>query len=323
MRSETWRTLRRTFSEFSEDNGTDWAAALTYYAVLSMFPALIALVGLVGLVMDPKTLTDALRDIVGQLGPTSAVDTFEGPIDSITSSRATGAVMLVVGLLTALWTASGYVGVFMRASNAMYEVPEGRAAWKLRPLQMLVTLVMILLLAVTFVALIVTGPVASGVGEALGIGDTAVTIYQIAKWPILGLLVMAMLGILYYAAPNARLPKLSWVTQGSVLALVIWAVASAAFAFYVANFGSYDKTYGTLGGVVTFLVWMWITNAAVLLGQELNAEVERTRELEAGTPGAEKRIQLPLRDQPSEKQLPDTARGAHPAPRRVPGGASG
>jgi membrane protein len=315
MRSRAVGTLKRTLSEFSEDNGTDWAAALTYYAVLSIFPALIALVGLVGVVMDPQALTDALREVVGQLGPASAVETFGGPIDNVTRSRATGAVMLAVGIVGSLWTASGYVGGFTRASNAMYEVPEGRAVWKLRPLQMLVTLAMILLLAITLVALIVTGPVASGVGEAIGIGDTAVAIYQIAKWPLLGLLVLTMLAVLYYAAPNAKLPRFRWITPGSVLALAIWIVASAAFAFYVANFGSYNKTYGALGGVVTFLVWMWITNVAVLLGQELNAEVERTRELEAGTPGAERRIQLPPRDEPSEKQLPDTAHGAHPAPR--------
>jgi membrane protein len=222
--------------------------------------------------------------------------------------------MLIVGVAGALWTASGYVGAFMRASNAVYEVPEGRKVWKLRPLQMLVTLVILVLVAVTLIALIVSGPVAAGVGQALGIGSVAVTVYGIAKWPLMALLVIAILAILYYSSPNARLPKFAWITPGSVFALIVWVLASVAFAFYVANFGSYNKTYGALGGVVVFLVWLWITNIAVLLGQEMNAELERTRELEAGQPGAERRIQLERRDEPKDKQLPDTAHGAHPAP---------
>jgi membrane protein len=243
------------------------------------------------------------------------VDTFKRPIENVTASKGTGAVMLVVGLAGALWSASGYVGAFIRASNAIYEVPEGRAFWKLRPLQIVVTLVLIVLLGATLIALVLTGPVAKGVGDAFGIGSTAVTIYNVAKWPVLVLLAVTMLAILYYAAPNAKLPRFRWITPGSVLALVVWVVASAAFALYVANFGSYDKTYGTLGGVISFLVWMWITNIAILLGQQLNAELERSRELEAGTPEAERRIQLPERDAASDEQLPDTAQGGHVAPR--------
>jgi membrane protein len=309
-------TLKRTLSEFREDNLTDWAAALTYYAVLSVFPALIALVSIVGLVMDPKTLTNSLTDIVGSLGPKSAVDTFKGPIQSLTSSKGTAGVLLVVGIAGALWTASGYVGAFIRASNAIYEVPEGRPFWKVRPLQILVTLVLVLLLALVLVALVLTGPVASKVGSAVGVGGAAVTAWNIAKWPVLLLVVITMIAILYYASPNAKIPRFTWVTPGGIVAVVVWIVASAAFAFYVANFGSYDKTYGTLGGVVSFLVWMWITNIAVLLGQQLNAEVERSRELQAGTPGAERELQLPPRDEPSDKQVPDTAQGGHVAPRR-------
>jgi membrane protein len=289
------RTLTRTIREFRDDNLTDWAAALTYYSVLSIFPALIALVSIVGLVMDPKDLTDALTDFVSSVGPASAVDTFREPIDSIANSRGTAGALLVAGLAGALWSASGWVGAFIRASNAIYETEEGRPIWKLRPLQLLVTLVLVLLLALVLVAVVVTGPVARDVGDAIGLGDTAVTIWNIAKWPVLLIVVLIMFAVLYYSAPNAKLPGFRWITPGSLAAVAIWLVASGLFALYVANFGSYDKTYGTLGGVVSFLVWMWISNLAILFGQELNAEVERSRELAANVPGADRELQLPPR----------------------------
>jgi membrane protein len=288
-------TLKRTIREFQDDNLTDWAAALTYYAVLSLFPALIALVSIVGLIGDPEEVTDTLTEIVTSLGPSSAADTFSGPIESITSNRGAAGVLLVLGLATAVWTASAYVGAFMRASNVIYEVDEGRPFWRLRPLQLVVTLVCIVLLALTVVALVATGPVAGAIGGALGVSDQAVTVWNIAKWPVLLLVVLTIVAILYYVSPNARLRGFRWITSGAVLAVVLWILASVAFAFYVANFGSYDKTYGTLGGVVTFLVWLWITNVAVLLGAELNAELERTRELAEGVPEAEHEIQLPQR----------------------------
>jgi membrane protein len=288
--------LKRTVTEFRDDALTDRAAALTYYAVLSIFPALIVLVSIVGLVGDPRATTDALTEIVESVGPQSAADTFSGPIEQLTSNRGAAGILLIVGIATAIWTASGYVGAFGRAANAIYEVEEGRPFWKLRPLQLAITLAMVVLLALVLVALVVTGPLASAVGGAIGVGDTAVTIWDIAKWPVLLAVVILMFGVLYYLSPNVKLRGPRWITPGAVVALVIWIVASALFAFYVANFGSYDKTYGTLGGIVTFLVWLWIGNLAVLLGVELNAELERERELEAGVSGAEESIQLPPRD---------------------------
>ncbi len=300
----SWKdTLKRTFSEFKEDNLTDWAAALTYYSVLSVFPALIALISMVGLVADPATITRVLTDTISQLGPSSAVETFKGPIESITANSGTAGLGLILGLAGALWTASGSVGAVLRASNAIYEIEEGRPFWKLRPLQILVTLILELMLAIVVLGLIVSGPLATAIGNAVGVGDTALTIFNIAKWPLLLVIVAVMLAVLYYAAPNAKLPGFKWISPGSVLAVVIWILASGAFAFYVANFGSYDKTYGTLGGVITFLVWMWITNLAVLFGAELNAELERSRELEAGEP-AEHEIQLPPRTAPKAKKRP-------------------
>ena len=303
----TVATLKRTLKEFKQDNLTDWAAALTYYGVLAMFPALIALVSIVGLVFEPQQVTDALNQIVGQLGPASAVETLQGPIESITANQSTAGIMLIVGIVAALWSASGYVGAFMRASNVMHEVDEGRPIWKLRPLQMLVTLTMIVLLTLAAIAVIVTGPVAEAVGGAIGVGDTAVTIWNIAKWPVLLAIVAAMLAVLYYAAPNAKLEGFKFITPGAIVAVVVWLVASAAFAFYVANFGSYDKTYGTLGGVVVFLVWLWITNVAILFGAELNAERERSLQIERGVPEAERSMRLGERDEPTRKEKTHTA----------------
>jgi len=294
--------LKRTFTEFSEDNMSDWAAALTYYGLLSLFPALIALVSILGLFGAPATTTKTITQIVTKLGPASAAQTFAGPVKSITSHKSAAGVLFFVGLGTALWSASGYIGAFMRAANIIYETPEGRPFWKLRPLQIAVTLFMILLLAAVAIGIVLTGPVVSAVAGPLGVGSTAQTIWNFAKWPVMLLVVILMFAVLFHTAPNVKLPGFKWVTPGAIFALVIWLVASALFAFYVANFGSYDKTYGTLGGLVVLLVWLWITNCALLLGMELNSERERDRELEAGLPRAEREIQLEPRDEPKQQK---------------------
>ncbi len=287
--------LKRTFREFKQDDCTDWAAALTYYGVLAIFPALIALTSIIGVVGDPQKTTDALLKIVGALGPSSAVDTFSAPMRQVAQNQSAG-FALVLGLLVALWSASGYVGAFGRAANAIYEVEEGRPFYKLRPLQLLVTLVCVVLLALVSLSLVVTGPVAQAVGDAVGVGGAAVTAWDIAKWPVMALVVSGIFSLLYYATPNVRQPRFRWFTPGGFLALIVWIVASAGFALYVANFSSYDKTYGTLAAVVVFLVWLWISNVAVLFGAEFNAELERGRELQAGMSEAEQTIQLPPRD---------------------------
>jgi membrane protein len=210
--------------------------------------------------------------------------------------------MAIAGVAAALWSASSYVGAFMRASNVIYETPEGRPIWKLRPLQVLVTLIMVVLLALVALAVVLTGPIVTAVAKPLGVGSTAVEVWDIAKWPVLLLVVITMLAVLFYAAPNVKLIGFKWVTPGALFAVVVWLVASALFALYVANFSSYDKTYGTLGGVVIFLVWMWLSNSALLLGMELNAERERTRELKAGMPRAERELQLDARSAPKRQK---------------------
>jgi membrane protein len=295
-------TLKRTFSEFKEDNGTDWAAALTYYGVLSMFPALIALISIVGLVGDPRTITENLTKLAADLGPATAADTLRGPIEGLTSNSGTAGILLIAGLLAALWSASGYIGAFTRAANIIYETEEGRPFYKLRPLQLFVTLLQVLLLALVALALVVTGPVAQAVGSAFGIGDTAVLVWDLAKWPGMIAVVLAAVALLYYASPNAKLRGFRSVLPGAMLAVTVWILASAGFAYYVANFGSYNKTYGTLGGVITFLVWLWLTNIAVVLGAQFNAERERSREFRDGIPSAERELQMPLRHEPRPKK---------------------
>jgi membrane protein len=289
--------LKRTVRAFREDNLTDWAAALTYYAVLSIFPALVVLVSILGLAGD--SATQSVLDNLNQLGPGPATDIVSGAIREIGSSQGTAGVALIIGLVAALWSASGYIGAFSRASNVIYEVEEGRPFWKLRPLQLAMSLLLILLVAVSAIAVVVTGPLAEQVGELFGLEGTAVTVWDLAKWPVIVLIVITMLGVLYYGAPNVRQPGFRWITPGGLVGVSLWILASAGFALYVANFGSYNKTYGSLAGVIVFLVWLWISNLAVLLGAELNAELERARELESGVP-EERTMAIEPRNEPKQ-----------------------
>jgi len=294
----TGGTIKRTLKEFSEDNLTDWAAALTYYGVLAMFPALIALVSIVGLLTDPQQLTDALTQVV----PESAADTLNPAIQQIAGNSGTAGFALIIGLATAVWSASGYVGAFTRAANVVYETPEGRKIWKLKPLQLLVTLVGILFAAIILALLVLSGPVVDAIGSAIGVGETGQNVWSIAKWPVVLVLLALMIAVLYYATPNVKLRGFKWVSPGAGVAILVAIVASALFAFYVGNFGSYNKTYGALAGVVVFLIWFWLINVALLFGIELDAEIERTKELKEGVPRADKEIQLDARDTPKDKQ---------------------
>jgi membrane protein len=285
--------LKRTIKEFQRDNLTDWAAALTYYGVLAIFPAIIALVSIIGLI--GPSATQPILDNLKALAPGPANDILSGAVKQVAGSRGSAGFAFIFGIAVAIWSASGYVGAFARASNAIYEVPEGRPFWKLRPMQVIVTTVMILLIAASALAVVVTGPVAKQLGDVVGAGSTAVTAWDIAKWPVIALVVSLMFSVLYFAAPNVKQPGFRWITIGGVVALVVLLVASALFALYVANFSNYNKTYGALGGVIAFLVWLWIANIAVLLGAELNAELERGRELEAGV-DADPDMKVELRD---------------------------
>jgi membrane protein len=286
--------LRKTAREFGHDQCTDLAAALTYYAVLSLFPAVLVMVSLLGVFGQGRRTTDALLDIVSDVAPASTVDTLRPTIQQLVEAPSAG-FALVIGILTALWSASGYVGAFGRAMNRIYEVDEGRPVWKLRPLQLILTFAALLGAALVAFMLAVSGPVAEAVGNAIGLGEAAVTVWSIGRWPIILILVVMAVAVLYYATPNVQQPKFRWISLGAGLAILTWIVASVGFGFYVANFGSYNKTYGTLAGVIIFLLWLWITNLALLFGAELDAELERGRQLQAGLP-AERELQLPPRD---------------------------
>ncbi|MGI5379924.1 YihY/virulence factor BrkB family protein [Streptomyces sp. CA-251387] len=272
--------LKGTLKEFKKDELTDRAAALTYYGILALFPALLALISLLGVV--GQSASQQVLDNIQNLAPGAARDVLSNAVQQMQGNAGIGSVMAIVGLLLAVWSASGYVAAFIRSANAVYDVPEGRPVWKVLPVRVGVTVVLMVLAVVSAVIVVFTGGLAREIGAALGVGDTALTVWSIAKWPVLVLLVTIMIAILYWATPNARVRGFRWITPGSFLALVIWMIASAGFALYVANFGSYNKTYGTFAGVIIFLVWLWITNLAVLLGLECDAELARQRAVAGG-----------------------------------------
>ncbi|GHH50440.1 YihY/virulence factor BrkB family protein [Lentzea cavernae] len=275
-----WGVLKRTVKEFNDDNLTDWAAALTYYAVLSLFPGIIVLTSVLALLGE--TTTQELIKYVDEVAPGQAGDLVKSSIEELQKSQNAASLLGVIGLLTALWTASGYLGAFMRACNAVYDVEEGRPFWKTVPIRLGLTLGSVVLISLTLGALVLTGGVADAVGNAIGLGDTVVAVWDVAKYPVILLLVSLAFAVLYWAAPNVKQPGFRWVSPGSLLAIVLWALATVGFAIYVANFASYNKTYGSLGGVIVFLVWLWISNIAILLGAEFDAELERGRRLEKG-----------------------------------------
>lgn len=291
----SWKyVIKRTVREFSRDQCTDLAASLTYYAILSLFPALLVVVSLLGVFGQGQATVDAVLQMVEELGPASAVDTLRGPIEQLVQAPTAG-LALIIGVLGALWSASGYVGAFGRAMNRIYEIEEGRPIWKLRPQMLLVTALVLIFAGATGLMLVVSGPIARTIGDVVGLGETAVTVWNIAKWPVMLVLVIVIVAVLYYTTPNVKQPKFRWVSVGSVIAIVVWILASVLFAVYVTNFGSYNKTYGSLAGAIIFLLWLWITNLALLFGAEFDAELERGRQLQGGIE-AEKTLQLPPRD---------------------------
>ncbi|WP_405579602.1 YihY/virulence factor BrkB family protein [Streptomyces sp. NBC_01190] len=277
-----WAAIRSSVSEFQQDELSDRAAALTYYAVQSIFPALLLLVSLLG--AAGETATHKILDNLSQLTPASAREIITHAVQQLQNSGGTGSVLAVVGLLGAVWSSSGYVGAFIRASNAVYDIPEGRPVWKVTPLRLLLTIVLMVLTAASALIVVFTGALADQAGTLLGVGDAGLKVWSIAKWPVLVVIVVIMIAILYWAAPNAKGRGFRWVTPGSLLALFLWLLVSAGFALYVANFGSYNRTYGTLAGVIVFLVWLWLTNLAILFGLEFDAELARQRAIAGGLP---------------------------------------
>ena len=302
-----FRVLKRTIREFQNDNLTDWAAALTYYAMLSLFPGIILLTAILGM-LGPKP-TQSLINNLSLVGPGTARDLI---VNALHGAHHFAGPLAVIGLVGALWSASGYLGAFIRASNAIYDVPEGRPIWKTIPLRVGLTLALVVILVLCAVGLVFTGTLATKAGDLLGIGSVGLTVWGIAKWPVMVLLIVLAIALLYRLSPNVRPPGFRWFSPGGALAVVLWAIASAGFAFYVGNFGSYNKTYGSLAAVVIFLVWLWISNLAVLLGAEFNAELARGRQIEAGRAEEDAEPFLPLRD---TRAIPDGEKEAAAVPR--------
>ena len=287
-------TIKGALGEFNRDQVTDLAAALTYYAVLSIFPALLALTSLLGVLGDPEVTVKAMDELLRQAGQGDVADELAGPISSMTASPAAG-FTLVIGVATALWAASNYVNAFGRAMNRIYQVDEGRPIWVLRPRNLLITLVLLVIAMLIILGVVLSGGVAKNIGEFVGLGEQTVQIWNIAKWPVILLLVVLAVAILYYATPNIQQPKFRWISVGAFIAIVVWLIASVGFGFYVTNFGNYERTYGSLAGVIIFLLWLWLTNTVILFGAEVDAEMERARQLQAGIE-AEETLQLPPRD---------------------------
>lgn len=303
LEGRSWTyALRTTIRQFQRDQCLDLAAALTYYAVLASAPALLALISLIGLVGDSEKIIDNVLDIAGTVLPAEVVDTMRPLIEQVAQNSSGAGFALIVGAALALWSASGFVGAFGRAMNRIYEVDEGRPIWKLRPVMLLVTLVVVIIAALVVAALVLSGPVARQIGEIIGLGSTALTVWNIVKWPVVLLLVIVMVAVLYHSTPNVQQPRFRWLSVGAVVAILVWVLASVGLGFYVSRFGSYDATYGALGGVIVMLLWLWISNLALLFGAELDSELERSRQLQAGI-AAEEKLQLPPRDTRASEKL--------------------
>ncbi|NRQ39272.1 YihY/virulence factor BrkB family protein [Nonomuraea sp. NN258] len=300
-RGAWWSVLKRTVAEFRADRVQDLAAALTYYAVLSIFPALIVLASLFGMLgrNDASVVVNSL----GTLAPPDVHRLLAQGLQAVESTGSAG-VVAIVGVLVALWSASGYIAAFMRAGNEIYDIGEGRPFWKITPLRIGLTVLTTVLLAAGAIAVTLTGDVAEVVGEALGLRDVVVTVWDIVKWPVLALIAAGLIMILYWAAPNVRQPGVRWITPGGLLAVLLWVIVSGGFALYVTHFGSYNKTYGTLAAVVVFLIWLWLSNMALLFGAELDAELIRQRNIAGGEPAEQEPYAVP-RDPPKQDDLPE------------------
>jgi membrane protein len=287
------RVLLRTGKEFQKDNLEVWAAALTYYGVLSLFPGILVLTALVGLI-DDRFVGDVLSDVL-PLMPGAVREILTAALNDIQQNPRKAGIAAIVGLAVATWSASGYVNAFMMASNAIYDVPEGRPLWKRLPIRIGVTAATGVLLVLSVLIVVLSGRLAEATGGAIGLSDQVVTVWQIAKWPVLIVLIGLMFAILYWALPNARQGGFRWISPGGFVAVILWIALSAGFGFYAANFAHYTATYGALGGVVVFLIWLWLSNLAILFGAELDAELERQRAIAAGHP-PDQEPYLQLRD---------------------------
>lgn len=286
--------LARSVGEFLRDRGPDQAGSLTFYGVLSLFPAILVMVSLLGVFGQGARTVDAIMAMLSDIAPPEVLDPIRGPIESLVIAPAAGTA-LVIGMVVGLLTASRYVWALGRVMNGVFGIEEGRPLWRLLLIGILLTALLIVLVAVGGLALVFTGPVAQTVGGWIGLGETALAVWGVAKWPAALVSAVLALAVLYRFAPNVAGRKFHWVSLGAAGALVVIGAATAGFGFFVSNFGDFNRAYGSLAGIIVFLLWLWMVNMAVLFGVRLDAEVMRVRQLRAGI-HAEEAVQVIPRD---------------------------
>lgn len=332
---DDWRViLTRTLHEYRINQVNDIAAALTFYTLLATLPATLAALAMLGIFGSAEAVVGDMLEVVAELGGGSVVDALSEPIDQLLNASHAG-LAFATGLVGALWATSGFVGSFGRGMNRIYDVEEGRPFWEMRPTMLLVSAALLVLGATAMACLIVTGPVAEATARVLGLDEGAAVWWDLGKLPLLAAIGVGVMALLYWAAPNVKRRNVRWISVGATGALLAWAITTALFALYVLGFGSYQRAYGVLGGAIAFLLWIWLSQLALIFGAVLDTEVERTRQLRSGI-AAEEHVQLPLRDdrliaknreqrqrdvRASVRQRPDSVNdGVTPPPGRHPHG---
>jgi membrane protein len=292
---DDWRViLKRTWHEFRINQVYDLAGTLTYYTVLALFPALLATLATVGIFGSAEAGAQNVLQVIEGLGGATAADVLREPLEQLVNASHAG-LAFGTGLVGVLWATSGYLGTFGRGMNRIYDVEEGRPFWEMRPTMIGVSAVLVVLGALGALGLILTGPVAESTARVLGFDEGVVFWWDLLKLPALAGIALVVMALLYWAGPNVKRRHLRWFSVGAIGALLAWIIATALFGAYVFGFGIYGRTYGFVGGVIAFLLWVWLSNLSLLFGAVLDTEVERARQLRAGI-SAEERVQLPLRD---------------------------
>ncbi|WP_417510111.1 YihY/virulence factor BrkB family protein [Microbacterium sp.] len=286
--------IRRIFRAFAADGCADVGASLAFYAILALLPASMVGFSILSVLGRDEETAQISLDVVRAVAPEEAADGVADFLRELADLRMSG-LLLASGVLLSIWAVARYVGVFARGMNRIHRVEEGRRIWALKLSQLAIAVVIIVCAVIAALFLAGSDRVAQAVGEVFGLGEVALFIWRIVRWPLLVLLVVFVVALLYYFAPNIRPSRFRWMSLGAAVAILVLAIASMAFGFYIANLSDYDRVYGPLAGVIIFALWMWIANMSLLVGVEFDRELERVRELRDGVP-AERQVQLPLRD---------------------------
>lgn len=287
------RILKRTLVAFYDDQMTHHAAALTYYALMSLLPTMLLCVSLLGLLGQYPATYDAILDYLRDLVPQSTLGAVDAALRGALRSEGTAAGALAVSVLVALYGTTGLLEAARRALNVVFDARQGRSFLRRKATDVASTVVLVGLILVTLVFVFVGGGLARDIFDALGLGSTAVSAWRAARWPAAYLVATLVFAFLYYVTPDVKQRAFHWITPGAVVGVALWLLASIGFSLYLSHFTSFNATYGSLGAALVLVVWLWLTNVALLFGAELNAEIEREKELSEGVPASET---LALRD---------------------------